>query len=128
MQNYHRKYQILSIAQKGKCYLSGKDLHPMSREMPLPKVDMHHAVIHDSKWARGCYPLLIDSVLNLMLVLHDEHMSKPLPRQWPMSKCAEVEARLEKDEKLARAVNGEAFLYDAGELAEIWRKLWYESV
>lgn len=126
MEHYERKLEILYMIQGGRCFLTGKPLADREECCRGDKVDMHHAGIPSSKWARRLWPLLIDSILNLTLVLANDHSTKPLPPRWPDKKRRDLEAHLEANPHLADTVNGRAEVYDIGQLKELWWNTWLE--
>lgn len=48
---------------------------------------LHHAKVHNVEWGRSAYPLLIDSIMNLVPVWNPAHV------QWPSwGKVSDIEA------------------------------------
>ena len=66
---------------------------------------MHHKHVANTKCNRKAFPLFVDSVWNLVLVDHDAHMSKPLPKKLPLWRVERIERGLQRHPSHARAVN-----------------------
>jgi len=85
--DYERKLLYLFKKQNGQCAITGKLLTLAC------KIDMHH-VLPDTKVNHKLYKLYIDSVWNLVLVFHDAHITKPLPKHPPEWKIRLAEGLL----------------------------------
>ena len=72
--DYERKWNWLWYKQYARCGITGELMRSDH------KVDMHH-VLPNTKVNWRLYPHYLDSVWNLMLVLHDRHMVGALPRK-----------------------------------------------
>lgn len=102
MEDHDLKLQILYLIQKGRCAIT-QDWHPLNHH----KWDFHHAGLADSKRKAITtkYRELLHSLLNLQLVDHDAHMTKPMPRHWPLHIADKLERRLRADKKLSDLMN-----------------------
>ena len=103
MKNYEAKWAYLTSKTKGICPIA-KDKEGWAE----PATELHH-IIHNTKVNRKLYPLLIDSVWNLVAVNHYWHMKYPTfgrPYGWQM-KAVRREAFLERHPMIAKAVNME---------------------
>ena len=70
--------------------------------------ERHHARIHDKRWVRARYPLFVDSVFNLMLVDHGQHMQHGGFGKWPEKKVEWYERRMRANPALAAWANGQS--------------------
>lgn len=124
MDNYDMKRQVLYQLQHGRCPVTNKPLDDY--------VDMHHAGKPGTKWNRRRWPLLIDSVINLMLVDPGRHMghglaaktARALPPRWPDWLADEIEETLIDDPDLADAVNCRSQVLSLSEIQRIRRVAW----
>jgi len=110
--NYLATIQYLCKRQNGLCAITGKPLTlnyvPESGKW-YNLVDIHH-VFPNTKVNRKLYKLYIDSVWNLMLVFHDAHITKSLPKHPPeyqirlaeglLAQYPGIEYRMEMEEAL----------------------------
>ena len=75
----------------------------------LGLVERHHAHVHNTKWARSTYPLLIDSAWNCVRVhkrCHQEHGSWPTDgTRWGSRECWKREAFLKLHPQAAAELN-----------------------
>ena len=94
--NYERKLLYLWKKQGGRCAITGEPLTlgcvPENGKW-YDLIDFHH-VLPNTKVNRKLYKLYIDSVWNLMLVFHDAHITKPLPKHPPEWKIRLAEGLL----------------------------------
>lgn len=74
--DYERKVIHLWKKQGGRCAITGKLLR-YDR-----KLDLHH-VLAKKKWTRKLYRLYVNSIWNLLLVYHNAHVTKVLPKHPP---------------------------------------------
>ena len=72
----------------------------------IPATEVHHARIHNSKWARKKYPLFIDSLFNLRPVSHSFHMENPSCGKWSEKRVESIERGLQRHKIHAIIVNG----------------------
>lgn len=100
MDNAERKIMYLKKHQKGRCYISGMPL--MYRG--FGGVDMHHLLHNTYTNSRAC-PLFIDSILNLRLVNHPDHMLNPSAGIITLHRARIIESFLERHPKIAKFVN-----------------------
>lgn len=56
--------------------------------------EIHHARIHNTKWAKLKYPNFLNSVFNLKPVSHKYHMENPSYGKWPEWRIAIIERGL----------------------------------
>ena len=99
--HYEAKMIYLYQHQKAKCAITGLTL------LQACKCDLHHGM-HNSKWARKKFPLFINSLFNLFLVHHDEHMKHPSACKVTEIEATRYERFLEKHplcESLVNRVN-----------------------
>jgi hypothetical protein len=74
---------------------------------PWPRpLELHHALCHNTKWARARYPKFIDSVWNLRPVHHECHMMWPSKGKIPEHRVALIERGLDRHPSHAKEVNG----------------------
>lgn len=108
MEAYERKVQMLYMLQHGRCAISGHKIGWMDN------FQLHHAEIHNTRWARERWPLLVDSLLNLQLVEGNGHMTKPKPRPYKLSDEALdlLQSALETDREAADILNCRAAVLD----------------
>jgi hypothetical protein len=68
--NYEIKMRFLSEVQGGNCAIAADE------GKVAPITELHHR-LHQTKENRKCFPLFINSVLNLTAVNHNFHMQRP---------------------------------------------------
>lgn len=111
MDNYEIKWEYLTNKYGHRCPIweEKKHINP-AWHMPKFVTDLHHP-LHNTKTNRKLYPLLIDSVINLIPVENGEHLNngswKPahLPKVLDGEWARKWERFLEKHPKIAKWVN-----------------------
>ncbi len=111
MKNYENKVRFLYFHQDGKCDISGHHLPGLDAILTTYDIysyggiDLHHSSVHNGKWQRRKYPLFIDSVWNLRLVWHDQHMARGSHGKRTDYYCEKVESFLERHIRISEWVN-----------------------
>jgi hypothetical protein len=65
--NYYEMVSLLREKQKGIC--------PICNKLLNGKIDIHHAKVHNTKWAKIHVPLLLNDEINLVLLHHSCHIN-----------------------------------------------------
>ena len=68
---YEEKADLLYNKFHGLCQIA------MSQDKIAPCTELHHYRVHNTKYNRKKFPLLVNSILNLIPVNHAYHMQKP---------------------------------------------------
>lgn len=95
-----RLFTWLWHRQNGCCAISGTVLN-------WGWAQVHHARVHDSRWARRRFPLFIDSIFNCVLVDPGAHQEHGGWGHWPIRKVEWYERRLAANPRMARWANRE---------------------
>ena len=79
MKNYEEKKIYLHKKQSERCAISGRGVAKafLNYDFGANKIDLHHGC-HKTKWRAKKFYLFIDSLLNLRLCYHSEHLAWPL--------------------------------------------------
>lgn len=67
-----------------------------SKGLAIKATELHHARMHDTKWARKKYPFFMDSLFNLIPVSHGMHMTHGSWGKWAEGRCAVIEKGLSR--------------------------------
>ena len=102
MTHYYEKYYYLLRRQDGFCPIA-----KMEGWADSP-TELHHR-LHNTKVNRRKYPLLIDSVWNLVAVAHWAHIKHPSWGKMTYLEAAKRQAFLERHPCIAAAVNMEVW-------------------
>ena len=113
IKNYIWKFNYLAEHYKRKCPIAAA--HGVIITLPVlfegqerrPDYDLHHYRIHNLKINRKRWPLLIDSLINLLPVSHGYHMAHgSFGERWGPYRCDQAENYLIKHNKINQFVNG----------------------
>ena len=99
MKNYEAKFEWLATKYNWLCPIA------LSHRTKAEVTDLHHAHIHNMKWARRLYPLFIDSIWNLVPVHNAWHLKHGSFGKWPEERVRRCEIFLRKHKKIADFLN-----------------------
>lgn len=97
---YSEKVRYLREHQGGCCPIA---MDKKGERQPV--TEMHHKLVHKTKRNIKHFPLLIDSLLNLILANHDMHMSWPSWGKISDYQAYQIEHFLERHPRMASFVN-----------------------
>ncbi len=97
MDNYQAKIVFLNIHQSGQCAISGIELFDS-------KPDLHH-LTHNTKWRRKKFPLFLNSILNLRIVDHIQHLQNGSALKISDMQAEKYEKFLERHPRMSEFVN-----------------------
>ena len=100
MPHYDDKFEYLANKQKWICPISQYCHKPIM----IDKV-LHHYRVHNDKYNRKKYPLLLNSMLNLMPVNNDYHLAHPSFGGITDYQADKIERFLEKHPRISSWVN-----------------------
>jgi len=97
--NYETKHNYLFQRHRGYCPIA------RSRGRLAAVTDLHHAGVHNTKVNRARYPLLINSLWNLVAVNRGWHMQYPSWGRIPYLEAEKREAFLRRHPAIAARLN-----------------------
>ena len=99
MKHYEEKLTYLLRKQKGLCYIA------KAKGKIYPATELHHMLIHNTKTNKKKYPLLINSVWNLVAVSNKYHLMYPSFGRCSYLNANKIESFLQRHPMIAAAVN-----------------------
>ncbi len=102
--NYRAKFEYLYAKQNGRCAIATS----YGRIAAITERELHHAGRHNTDTDRKLYPLLINSIWNLVAVNHLWHMKYPAwGKQKGTAWAGSREAFLQRHPMIAKRINME---------------------
>ena len=99
MKSYQDKFIYLADRQSWVCPIA------LEKNKLAEVTDLHHYRCHNTRPNRKKYPLLIDSLLNLVAVNNAYHLSNGSWGRASDLECERIEKFLERHPKIAKWVN-----------------------